>query len=71
METDFSIIIVQILQDPNDDCLGAMAIGMKGYLVETGKYQPELYEQDSLPKVSGIFKNFSAVVDQIGEMVSK
>ncbi|XP_055620180.1 haloacid dehalogenase-like hydrolase domain-containing protein 2 [Toxorhynchites rutilus septentrionalis] len=56
---------IMIGDDPNDDCLGAMAIGMRGFLVETGKYQPELYEKDNLPKVSGIFKNFSAVVDHI------
>lgn len=44
---------------------------MKGYLVETGKFQPELYEPNTLPKVSGIFKNFSAVVDHISEIVNE
>ncbi|XP_055535824.1 haloacid dehalogenase-like hydrolase domain-containing protein 2 [Wyeomyia smithii] len=56
---------VMIGDDPNDDCLGAMAIGMQGFLVETGKYQPELYTKDSLPQVSGIFKDFRSVVEHI------
>ncbi|XP_050080837.1 haloacid dehalogenase-like hydrolase domain-containing protein 2 [Anopheles maculipalpis] len=56
---------VMIGDDPNDDCLGAMSIGMKGYLVETGKYQPELYTAESRPKVSGIFATFGDVVQHI------
>uniref|UniRef100_A0A1Q3FIR1 Haloacid dehalogenase-like hydrolase domain-containing protein 2 n=1 Tax=Culex tarsalis TaxID=7177 RepID=A0A1Q3FIR1_CULTA len=57
---------VMIGDDPSDDCLGAMTVGMRGFLVETGKYQPELYsDKDSLPKVSGIFRNFAAVVEHI------
>ncbi|XP_019536376.3 haloacid dehalogenase-like hydrolase domain-containing protein 2 [Aedes albopictus] len=62
---------VMIGDDPNDDCFGAMAIGMKGFLVETGKFQPELYEKDALPKVSGIFKNFGAVVDHLSGMLNQ
>ncbi|XP_062565003.1 haloacid dehalogenase-like hydrolase domain-containing protein 2 [Armigeres subalbatus] len=58
---------VMIGDDTNDDCLGAMAIGMKGFLVETGKYQPDLHGMDTLPKVSGIFKNFGAVVDHLSD----
>ncbi|EAT40614.1 AAEL007677-PA [Aedes aegypti] len=62
---------VMIGDDPNDDCLGAMAIGMRGFLVETGKFQPELYDKDALPKVSGIFKNFSAVVEHISKTLNQ
>ncbi|XP_058462118.1 haloacid dehalogenase-like hydrolase domain-containing protein 2 [Malaya genurostris] len=58
---------IMIGDDPNDDCLGAMSIGMKGYLVETGKYQPELVQDNARPRVDGIFKNFSSVVDYIEE----
>ncbi|XP_058832679.1 haloacid dehalogenase-like hydrolase domain-containing protein 2 [Topomyia yanbarensis] len=61
---------IMIGDDPNDDCLGAMAIGMQGYLVETGKYQPELYEEDSCPKADGIFKNFCSVVDHIAKTLN-
>nr|XP_040235253.2 haloacid dehalogenase-like hydrolase domain-containing protein 2 [Anopheles coluzzii] len=56
---------VMIGDDPNDDCLGAMRIGMKGYLVETGKYQPEKYTDEDRPAVSGIFPTFSDVVQHI------
>ncbi|XP_053669910.1 haloacid dehalogenase-like hydrolase domain-containing protein 2 [Anopheles nili] len=58
---------VMIGDDPNDDCLGAMRIGMKGYLVETGKYQPEKYTKADLPGVTGIFARFSDVVQHIIE----
>ncbi|XP_055595974.1 haloacid dehalogenase-like hydrolase domain-containing protein 2 isoform X2 [Uranotaenia lowii] len=60
---------VMIGDDPNDDCIGAMQIGMRGFLVETGKYQPELQTTGKLPEVTGIFKNFSAVVDHIVENI--
>uniref|UniRef100_A0A182Y1Y8 Haloacid dehalogenase-like hydrolase domain-containing protein 2 n=1 Tax=Anopheles stephensi TaxID=30069 RepID=A0A182Y1Y8_ANOST len=56
---------VMIGDDPNDDCLGAMSIGMKGYLVETGKYQPEMYSKENRPAVSGIFATFRDVVQHI------
>uniref|UniRef100_A0A182PW71 Haloacid dehalogenase-like hydrolase domain-containing protein 2 n=1 Tax=Anopheles epiroticus TaxID=199890 RepID=A0A182PW71_9DIPT len=56
---------VMIGDDPNDDCLGAMRIGMKGYLVETGKYQPEMYSEENRPAVSDIFATFSDVVQHI------
>lgn len=56
---------VMIGDDPSDDCLGAMAVGMRGFLVETGKYQPDLYDEGSRPKVSGIFANFADVVEHI------
>uniref|UniRef100_A0A182SM75 Haloacid dehalogenase-like hydrolase domain-containing protein 2 n=1 Tax=Anopheles maculatus TaxID=74869 RepID=A0A182SM75_9DIPT len=56
---------VMIGDDPNDDCLGAMRIGMKGYLVETGKYQPELYTEENRPAVTGIFATFGDVVQHI------
>ena len=44
---------------------------MRGFLVETGKFQPELFEKDALPKVSGIFKNFGAVVDHLSGMLNQ
>ncbi|XP_053668212.1 haloacid dehalogenase-like hydrolase domain-containing protein 2 [Anopheles marshallii] len=56
---------VMIGDDPTDDCLGAMRIGMKGYLVETGKYQPEMYTEANRPAVSGIFATFGDVVHHI------
>uniref|UniRef100_A0A182NPE3 Haloacid dehalogenase-like hydrolase domain-containing protein 2 n=1 Tax=Anopheles dirus TaxID=7168 RepID=A0A182NPE3_9DIPT len=56
---------VMIGDDPTDDCLGAMRIGMKGFLVETGKYQPEMYTEENRPAVSGIFRSFSDVVEHI------
>lgn len=70
-ECKFVSFLTTSLQDPNDDCLGAMAIGMQGFLVETGKYQPELYTQDSMPKVSGIFKDFSSVVDYLSAHIGQ
>uniref|UniRef100_A0A4Y0BEY8 Haloacid dehalogenase-like hydrolase domain-containing protein 2 n=1 Tax=Anopheles funestus TaxID=62324 RepID=A0A4Y0BEY8_ANOFN len=56
---------VMIGDDPTDDCLGAMRIGMKGYLVETGKYQPEIYTEANRPVVTGIFATFGEVVKHI------
>ncbi|XP_052890136.1 haloacid dehalogenase-like hydrolase domain-containing protein 2 [Anopheles moucheti] len=56
---------VMIGDDPTDDCLGAMRIGMKGYLVETGKYQPDMFTKANRPAVSGIFANFGEVVQHI------
>ncbi|XP_052862877.1 haloacid dehalogenase-like hydrolase domain-containing protein 2 [Anopheles cruzii] len=56
---------VMIGDDPNDDCLGAMQIGMRGFLVETGKYQPERHSADKRPAVSGIFATFRDVVQHI------
>jgi HAD superfamily hydrolase (TIGR01458 family) len=59
---------VMIGDDPIDDCMGAMRIGMRGFLVETGKYQPDQYEGKPLPATSGIFKSFSDVVDHLYEL---
>ncbi|ETN64128.1 phospholysine phosphohistidine inorganic pyrophosphate phosphatase [Anopheles darlingi] len=57
---------VMIGDDPNDDCFGAMKLGIRGYLVETGKYQPERATLDSQrPAVSGIFPTFHDVVEHI------
>lgn len=57
------------LQDPKDDIVGAMNIGMKGFLVKTGKYIEK--ENEPKPYATEIFNTFADAVEWIVESIEK
>ncbi|KAF5295498.1 hypothetical protein FQR65_LT10486 [Abscondita terminalis] len=55
---------VMIGDDVQDDIEGAMKVGMKGFLVKTGKYRPGDEFKISSPPTA-VFSSFSEAVDEI------
>ncbi|XP_055839861.1 haloacid dehalogenase-like hydrolase domain-containing protein 2 [Episyrphus balteatus] len=53
---------VMIGDDPNDDCKGSLAVGMKAILVKTGKYLPDIVVD---PPPTLLAENFAEAVQWI------
>lgn len=55
------VYFLMLLQDPNDDIVGAMQLGLKGIQVKTGKYLPNVVT----PPPTALVENFSEAVNWI------
>lgn len=52
------------MQDVKDDVAGAQAVGIRGYLVKTGKYR--LGDEETItPRPTNVFSSFVEAVDDI------
>lgn len=56
--------LIKVFQDVIDDIQGAQAIGIRGYLVQTGKYLPGDENKLATPP-SGVHADLNEVVDAI------